>query len=149
MTQKIRSGGISRLIVRQMSPIGEHRRSCVSGAVSSGGQIDPAAPEEPRRRQRTRSCSGARSQRWAVLFRRGAMTPAARADAKACDMELRQVGAIRTESPLRFVDHVDRPQCDVAHQPDLGHIPAIGERFRDEREFAPAQIVRVGRLVHP
>ena len=34
--------------------------------------------------------------------------------------------------------HRDRAQCDVAHQPDLGHIPSVGERFRNNREFTPA-----------
>src|SRR5665213_2848104 len=35
-------------------------------------------------------------------------------------------------------EHRDRPQCDIAHQPDLGHVPSIGERFCDDRELAPA-----------
>ncbi len=43
----------------------------------------------------------------------------------------------------------DRPQCDIAHQSDLGQIPSIGERFRNERELTPAQIGLGGRLAHP
>jgi hypothetical protein len=43
----------------------------------------------------------------------------------------------------------DRPQCDIAHQSDLGHIPTVGERFRNERELTPAQIGLRRRLVHP
>jgi hypothetical protein len=43
----------------------------------------------------------------------------------------------------------DGPQCDIAHQSDLSHIPTVGERFRNEREFTPAQIGLRRRLVHP
>jgi hypothetical protein len=35
-------------------------------------------------------------------------------------------------------DRRNRPQCDIAHQPDLGHIPSVVERFCNDREFAPA-----------
>jgi len=40
--------------------------------------------------------------------------------------------------PPRVPEHRDRPHCDIAHQPDLGQIPSFGQRFCDEREFAPA-----------
>jgi len=43
----------------------------------------------------------------------------------------------------------DRPQCDIAHQSDLSHIPTVGERFRNERELTPAQVGLRRRLVHP
>src|SRR6516225_4265658 len=35
------------------------------------------------------------------------------------------------------------------HQPDLGHVPPVGERFSDDREFAPAQVEFGRRLAHP
>jgi hypothetical protein len=43
----------------------------------------------------------------------------------------------------------DRPQCDIAHQSDLGHVPSVDERFRNERKLAPAQIGLRRRLAHP
>ncbi len=46
-------------------------------------------------------------------------------------------------------EHRDRPRRDIAHQPDLGHVPPVGERLGDDGELAPAQIGLGGRLAHP
>src|SRR5438876_11879047 len=45
-------------------------------------------------------------------------------------------------------EHLDRTQRDIAHQPDVGHVPSVSERFCNNAELAPAQIVR-RRLAHP
>ena len=54
------------------------------------------------------------------------------------DVALRLVGVTRAARPPRVPEHCDRPRCDIVHQPDLGHIPSVGERFCDERKLAPA-----------
>ena len=55
-------------------------------------------------------------------------------------------------APLRspgVLEHRNRPQCDIAHQPDLGHISSVGERLCNDRELAPTQISLRWRLAHP
>ena len=55
-----------------------------------------------------------------------------------CGFALRPVGVSCAAPPPRVPKRRDRPRCDIAHQPDLGHIPSVGERFCDDRELAPA-----------
>jgi hypothetical protein len=40
--------------------------------------------------------------------------------------------------PIDVPEGFDRLQRNIAHQRDLAHISPIGERFCDERKFAPA-----------
>jgi hypothetical protein len=89
------------------------------------------------------------------IVRRSAMMPkpATRSNLPTCDSlrfhASRSRSICASSNPSCVAPHRDRPQSDVAHQSDLGHIPAVGERFCDDREFPPAQIGRLGCLVHP
>jgi hypothetical protein len=40
--------------------------------------------------------------------------------------------------PPGVPDDRNRPQCDIAHQSYLGHIPSVDERFCNDRKLAPA-----------
>ena len=77
--------------------------------------------------------------RFAVALRCGRLLRAPGfQSATDCDFALRPVGVSRAARPPRVPKRRDRPRCDIAHQPDLGHIPSVGERFCDDRELAPA-----------
>jgi hypothetical protein len=47
-------------------------------------------------------------------------------------------GRTAPSHPPSVPEHGDRPQRDIAHQSDLGHIPSVGERFGNERKLTPA-----------
>src|ERR1700674_1307932 len=76
-------------------------------------------------------------------------TPSTGNSAAACDFALRPVGVSRAAPPPSVPVRRDRPQCDIAHQPDLGHIPSVDERFCNERELSPAQFGLRRGLAHP
>src|ERR1700682_4614883 len=76
-------------------------------------------------------------------------TPSTGNSAAACDFALRRSEkAGRLPRPASLCAP-DRPQCDIAHQPDLGHIPSVDERFCNERELSPAQFGLRRGLAHP
>jgi hypothetical protein len=54
----------------------------------------------------------------------------------ACDFALRPTGVSRAAPPLRVPEHCDRPQCDIAHQADFGHIPSEGSRTSAARRWS-------------
>jgi hypothetical protein len=89
---------------------------------------------------------------FSVPYDAGAVVPQATGNsAAACDLALRPAGVSRAAPlhPSSVPEDRDRPQCNIAHQPNLGQIPPVDERLCNERELAPAKVGLRRSFTHP